>query len=150
VFFINKENFRFYIKVRTALNIQPTTINDELRAVFGDEAPSFRTVAIWAQWFREAREEIDDKQRPSRPVTETTPENIEQVRSIVSDDPYVTIEELQEQTGQSYGIVRRILSDHLKLRKVTARYIPKELTDFQRSERVQICKENLSSFEEGR
>ena len=42
---MNKENFRFYIKVRTALDIQPTIIHDELCTVFGDEDPSFRTVA---------------------------------------------------------------------------------------------------------
>lgn len=147
---MDKENFRFYIKVRTALNIQAVAIHDELRTVFGDDAPSFQTVARWAQWFREGREKIEDEERPGRPVTETTSENIEQVRNIVVDDPYVTIEELQEQTGLSYGTVHRILSDHLKLRKVTARYIPKQLTDSQRGERVRICKENLSRFEDGR
>jgi hypothetical protein len=46
---MNEENFRFYIKVRTALDIQPTIIRDELCTVFGDEAPSFRTVARWSQ-----------------------------------------------------------------------------------------------------
>jgi histone-lysine N-methyltransferase SETMAR len=131
MFLMDKENFRFYIKMRTALYIQATTIHAELRTIFGDEAPSFRTVARWAQWFREGREEIGDEERSGRPVNETTPENIEQVRSIVNDDPYVTIEELQEQIGLCYGTVHRILSDHLKLRKVTARYIPKQLTDSQ-------------------
>ncbi|CAF1652017.1 unnamed protein product, partial [Rotaria sp. Silwood1] len=39
--------------------------------------------------------------------------------------------------------------NHLNLRKITARYIPKDLTDFQRAERVRICKENLSKFQQG-
>ena len=146
---MNKENFRFYIKVRTALNVQATTIHDELSTVFGDEAPSYRTTARWAQWFREGREEIEDEERSGRPVTESTPENIEEIRSIVSDDPHTTIEKLQEHTDLSYGTVQRILSDHLELRKITARYIPKQLTDYQRSERVRICKESLSRFQEG-
>ncbi|CAF4991367.1 unnamed protein product, partial [Rotaria sp. Silwood1] len=51
--------------------------------VFGDEAPSYRTVARWAQWFREGREEIEDEERSGRPVTETTLDNIEEIRSIV-------------------------------------------------------------------
>ena len=54
---MNKENFRFYIKVRTSLDIQPTIIYDELYTVFGDEPPSFRTVARWSKWFREGRED---------------------------------------------------------------------------------------------
>ena len=84
---MNKENFRFYIKVRTALDIQPTIIHDELYTVFNDEAPSFRTVARWSQWFREGREEIEDQPRTGRPITETTSENIEQVQDIIDDDP---------------------------------------------------------------
>ena len=89
---MEKENFRFYIKVRTALNIRPTIIHDELRTVFGDEAPSFSIVARWSQWFRKGREEIEDEVRPGRSITETTSANIEQVRSINDYDPCITIE----------------------------------------------------------
>ncbi|CAF3783800.1 unnamed protein product [Rotaria sp. Silwood1] len=104
-----------HTSVRTALNIDVTTIHDELCTVFGDEAPSYRTITRWAQWFREGREEIEDEERSGRPVTECTLENIEKIRSIVSDDPHVTTAELQEHTGLSYGTVHRILSDHLEL-----------------------------------
>ncbi len=54
---------------------------------------------------------------------------------------------MQEQTGLSYGTTQRIISDHLQLTKITARYIPKHLTDFQRTKRVRVCKENLEKFE---
>ncbi|CAF3797853.1 unnamed protein product, partial [Rotaria sp. Silwood1] len=47
---------------RTALNIQPIAIHDELRTVFGDDAPSFRTVARCAQCFCEDREDIQDEE----------------------------------------------------------------------------------------
>ncbi|CAF4630581.1 unnamed protein product [Rotaria sp. Silwood2] len=146
---MNTENFRFYIKVRTAVNIEARTIHEELHMVFGDEAPSYRTVARWTQWFREGREEIEDEELSGRPVTETTLDNIEEILSIVNDDPHVTIAELQEHTRLSYGTVHRILSDHLELRKIIARYIPKQPTDYQRNERIRICKENLSRFTEG-
>ncbi|CAF2798145.1 unnamed protein product [Rotaria sp. Silwood2] len=146
---MNKENFRFYIKVRTALNIEPTVIHNELRAVFGDEAPALSTVAKWSKLFREGREHIEDEERPGRPITETTSENIEQIYSIINNDPYITIEELETQTNLSHGTIQRIISDHLNLRKIVARYIPKQLTDSQRAERVRICKENLAKFESG-
>ncbi|CAF1154736.1 unnamed protein product [Adineta ricciae] len=66
----------------------------------------------------------------------TTSENNERVHLIIDDDSHVTIEEIQEQTGLSYGTTQRIIKDHLHLTKITARYIPKELTDFQRNERM--------------
>ncbi|CAF3706274.1 unnamed protein product [Rotaria sordida] len=54
------------------------------------------TVERWCKRFREGHEELENKVRPGRPVTETTPENIEQVRPIIEDDPSVTKEEVDE------------------------------------------------------
>jgi histone-lysine N-methyltransferase SETMAR len=124
-------------------------IYDELYSVCGDQAPSYATVKRWAKWFHEGREEVEDEARPGRPVTETTSENNEQVRLLIDDDPHITIEEVQEQTGLSYGTVQRTITGHLNLKKVTARCIPKDLTDFQRAERVRICQQNLAKFQEG-
>ncbi|CAF4339270.1 unnamed protein product [Rotaria sp. Silwood2] len=146
---MDKENYRFYIKVCATLGISPTIIRDELTTVFGYEAPSCATVARWAQWFREGREEIEDEARPGRPVTETTDEHIEQICDAINDGPYVIIEELQENTGLSHETIHRIISDHLKLKKLTTRYIPKYLTASQRAERVRTYKENLAKFEQG-
>jgi hypothetical protein len=69
---MDKENFRFYIKVRTALNIQARIIYEELHSVFGDQAPGLRTVERWSQLFRQGREDIEDEARSGRPITETT------------------------------------------------------------------------------
>ncbi|CAF1689589.1 unnamed protein product, partial [Adineta ricciae] len=83
------------------------------------------------------------------PVTETTSENIGEVRLIIDDDPRVTIEEIQEEAGLSYSTTQRIITGHLGLTKVTARYIPKKLNEFQQNEHVRICKENLARFRNG-
>ena len=63
---------------------------------------------------------------------ETTPENIDQVRGLIDNDPYLTVDEIEEQTGLSHGTVQRIISDHLRLRKITPRYVPKHLTNSQK------------------
>ena len=42
-----------------------------------------------------------------------------------------------------------LIADHLNLRKMTAGYEPKRLTDFHRAERGRICQENLTKFESG-
>jgi hypothetical protein len=120
-----------------------------LYALHGDQVPCLRTVERWCKRFREGHDDLEDEARPGTPVTETTFENIEQVRLIIDDDPRVSIEEIQEQTGLSYGTTQRIIVDHLQLTKVTARYLSKQLADFQRRERVRICKENLARFSDG-
>jgi hypothetical protein len=90
------ENFRFYIKVRTALHIPARVIHDELNSVYGNEAPDLSTIERSSKLFRDGREEIEDQPRPGRPITETTTENIKQVRFLIDDDPYITIEDIQE------------------------------------------------------
>ena len=50
---MNKENFRSYIKVRTALKVEPKTIYDELYSVYTDQATSNSTVAKWSEWFHD-------------------------------------------------------------------------------------------------
>ncbi|CAF3901348.1 unnamed protein product, partial [Adineta steineri] len=60
---MNKEYFRFYIKVRTALYIEPIVIYNELSAVFGDEAPPLRTFQQWSKWFRNGRGDVEYEER---------------------------------------------------------------------------------------
>ena len=146
---MSTENIAFYMKMRTALNSEARTIYEELYAVYGGQAPCLRTVERWCKRFCEGQEELEDEPQPGRPVTETPSENIQQARLIIDDDPCVTIEEVQEQTGSSYGTTQRIITNHLQFTKVTTRYLPKELTDFQRNEPVRICRQNLATFRDG-
>ena len=67
---MNNENFFFYIKVRTALNMQPKFIDDELYSAFYDQDLSYNTVAKWSRYFRE------DIQDQARLVTENNNLNI--------------------------------------------------------------------------
>ncbi len=117
-----------------------------MHSVFGDQAPSYHTVTGWSRYFCEGREEIEDQPRPGRPVTETTFENIEEVRCLIDDDPHLKINEIQVETRMSRGTIERIISDHLKLKKTTASWVPNLLTDKQRADRVRICQENLAKF----
>ncbi len=135
--------------MRTALHIEPIDIHNELCSVFGDQVPTLRTIERWSKSFREGREEVEDEPRSGRPITETISANIVKVQNLIHDDPYSTIDEIRVQTGLSHGTIERIISDHLKLKKITARYVPHRLTDFQRAERVRICQENLAKFAQG-
>ncbi len=53
---MKKENFCFYIKVRTVLNIPPRTIHKELHLAHDDQTSSLKTVERWSKWFREGRD----------------------------------------------------------------------------------------------
>jgi hypothetical protein len=51
-------------------------------------------VERWSKLLCESREELEDKLRSGRVVTEITPENVQRIRFRIEDDADLTIEEL--------------------------------------------------------
>lgn len=146
---MQKEHLRFYIQTRTLLEVNPTDIHGELVRAHGSDVLSYSMVQQWSKKTNDGIMEIEDKPRSGRPVTALTEENIEEVSRVIEEDPHATYDDIQEETGLSRGTIQTIIHDHLKLRKVTSRWVPHELTAKQKEERVRICTENLKRFREG-
>lgn len=91
---------------------------------FGDEYSSYRAVARWAQSSREGREEIKDATPSGRSVTQMADENSGQTPDTIDNGSHVTIEEFQENTNRSHGIIHKIISHYMSLKKIIAPYIP--------------------------
>lgn len=121
---MNNEYNRYYIRIRTILGIAPKAIHEELATALGPDAPAYRTVAKWAERFREERENVNDDPRSGRPVSEVTDKNIELVRQVIINDPHSTYDDIIAETFLSHGTIERIIHDHLKMRKVTSRWVP--------------------------
>lgn len=143
---MDNELNRYYIKIRTILEIDPKTIHEELVTALGPSAPSYTTVTGWAKRFREGREDVNDDPRSGRLVSELTDENIELVRQVISNDPHSTYDEIIAETLLSFGTIERIIHDCLKLRKLTSRWVSHQLTDEQKQQRVKLCRGNLAKF----
>ena len=146
---MDNEYNRYYIKIRTILGINPKTIHEELATALGPKAPSYPTVVMWARRFREGREDVNDDPRFGRPVSELTDENIELVREVINNDPNSTYDDFIAETFLSHGTIERIIHDCLKMKKITSRWVPHQLTDEQKQERVKLCRENLPKFNDG-
>ena len=56
------------------------------------------------------------------------------------------MEEIAQTLGISHGSVSAILHDSLSMRKLTARWIPKSLSDQQMSTRASVCSALLKHF----
>ena len=102
---MNNEYNRYYIRIRTILGIAPMTIHEELPTALGPDAPAYRTVAKWAERFREGREDVNDDLRSGRPVSELTDENIELVRQVITNDPHSTYDDIIAETFLSHGTI---------------------------------------------
>jgi histone-lysine N-methyltransferase SETMAR len=140
---------RSYIKTRSLLGLTTKEIHGELTTAYGPDVVSYSTVALWVRRFSSGRESFEDDPRVGRPITTVTQENIDAVQELVRDDPHISIDYIADALQISHGSVFSIMKQHLKLRKVSSRWVPHELTPAQRRLRVEICVENLQKLESG-
>ena len=89
-------------------------------------------------WFKESREDVNDDARPGCPNTSTTDKNIEAVKKIILDNRRITIREVADDVGTSFGSSQAILKDVLGMKHMAAKIVPK-LQNFKRSKSIKIC-----------
>ena len=89
---------------------------------------------------------LEDEARSGRPLDATDEEMCKKVRDLVYSDRRIQVEEIAQALGISHGSVSTILHDHLGMRKLTARFIPKSLSDEQMATRASVCSALLKHF----
>ena len=143
---MDNEYNRYHIKIRAIFGINQKTIHEEFATALGPKPPSYPTVAEQAKRFREGREDVNGDPRFGRPVSELTHENIELVREIINNDSHSTYDDIIAETSLSHDTIARIIHDCLKMQKITSRWVPHQLTDEQKQERVKLCRANLAKI----
>jgi histone-lysine N-methyltransferase SETMAR len=134
------------IKFEALLDKKPPEIHQLLHQVLGDLCPSIQTVRHWYQDFSHGRESVDDLQRSGRPVSVNTNENVEKVRELLAEDRRVSVEQVADHLGVSFGTAHHILTVELGKKKVAAKWVPHILSEEQQEMRVQICRLHLRRF----
>jgi len=122
---------------------------DRLFSAFGDEAPSLATVRRWFAEFKRGRCSLSDEYREGRPSTAVTPENIDNVRTMIKADRHVTYCEIRASLGIGMSQIHSILHDNLAVKKLCSRWIPHNLTKAQKDARVAWSKATLKRFNGG-
>lgn len=111
-----------------------------LKTAYKDDAMGKTQVYEWFARFKNGDMSIDDKPRSGRPSTARIDENVEKIRELVLTDRRQTIDQLSESSGLSWSSVQRILTKDLGMKRVTAKFVPRALTDNQKEHRVETCR----------
>ncbi|GFW99567.1 histone-lysine N-methyltransferase SETMAR [Trichonephila clavipes] len=123
-----------------------TQIEDELDGVYGDSAPSFTTVKLWAAEFKRGNKSLGDNECSGRPNTESTKENIAKVHQMLLDDHRIKVREIEEAVNISKERVCYILNQHFGMRKLSTRWVPCLLTLDQKHVRMSFSNALLAQF----
>ena len=108
-------------KVFRSESLNATEISKELESIYKDDASSYRAIAKRVAEFKEPERTFEDSPRASRPSIITTGQNIEAVGRIVMHDRQISVRRLAYELTMPTTTVYEIVSNHLGMKKVSAR-----------------------------
>ncbi len=143
-----REEQRTVIKFLVVEGATPIDIWQCLQNVFGETALGKTQVRMWCRRFKEGdgHEPVTDLPQTGRPRTAIVKRTIDCVQQELDQDCRVSVRRIVENTGFSQGTVHRILKDHLHVRCLSCKFVPKILTTEQRHQRVTMCQQNLANL----
>ena len=141
-----KDEIRAYIKARSKLGRSLKKLMTEISTAFGPSCVSYDTVRRWKKKFESGVESIKNAPKSGRPKSASRKEIVSKIKEIIEEDARFTVRDIARKAGISLSTVHLILKKHLKVRKISARWVPHLLTDEQKRQRVKVAKKLLQMF----
>jgi AraC-like DNA-binding protein len=135
---------RVCIKFCQKLGKTVTETYEMLQQAFEETAFSRSKTLERCSRFENGRKSIDDDPHTGRPSTARTNETADRVNA---GNRSLTIREIADELNLSFGTCQAILTQDLGMRRVSAKLIPRLLTQDQTERRVIACRELLQRAE---
>lgn len=142
----NSDKIRAYILTRYKLGYNGNEIYKEICDAYGHNEVSYMTVTRWIRKFKTGQESIENAPKSGRKRSVITKQNIIKVKDIIEKDARYTVRDIARMVGISIGSAFTILKKTLKVRRLSARWIPHLLTDEQKQQRVKTARELLKLY----
>ncbi|XP_029651438.1 protein GVQW3-like [Octopus sinensis] len=101
---------------------------DEIKEVYGDDAPSYDVIKHWNRQFKCGRTSVETAAIHGRQHPATDVNTIHKMVVATLEDHRITIRQLAQEVKISVGSVGKIIYDHLNMRKLSVRWILRMLT----------------------
>lgn len=140
--------FRFYVYTEFKCGTKLRDILHKLNVTWRDKSPGQSTIYRWLQEFRnETRNSFHDRAKSGRPSS-ISEKLIQHVKDLIEENPRQTISEICRKLETRYELTRGILKDHLRMTKVCSVWVPYNLTQKNKTDRVLCCQSLLQLFDE--
>ena len=104
----------------------------------------------WYKAFSEGRESFKDEPRSGRPSTSKSDNNVEIVRALVRSDRRLTVQMIASELNLNHTTVHQILTEELAMKKLCAKFVPKNLTIEQKDNLKDVCLHLLERIQRDR
>lgn len=142
-----KQEMRAVIRFLGSEGEIPVNIHRRMLSKYGDACLSLQQVYEWHRKFKCGLTNLSDGARSGRPKYAETPEKIAEIEQVLYEDRRITIDDIASKTMLSHGSVHYIVHDVLKYRKLSARWVPRQLTHEMKVCRVDVCQMLLDRYE---
>lgn len=146
---LQREHFRAMIFYDFKSGLNQEQCLERLSTAFPDSSPSRSTIFSWYAEFKRGRNSLKDEERSGRPSTAVTDENIVRVRNLVHEDRRISYYSIQQSLHIGSAAVNKILHEHLGVRKLVSRWVPKLLSNEQKNVRVEWCQKMIADYQNG-
>ena len=104
----------------------------EISTAYEHSCVSYDTVRRCKKKFESGVESIKNAPQSGRPKSVSRQEIVSKRKEIIKGDARFTVRDSARKVGISLSTVHTILKKHLKVRKISARWVPHLLTDEQK------------------
>ena len=139
-------DFRFYVLTQFKLGKTVSMIHNDLVAVHGDTSPCKRTIQGWIQNILSGDFSLKKTPPPGRPISNDSRRNADAVKSLVDQYSNLSCAEIASELSLSKSTVHWILTNILMYRNVYAIWVPSELNDSHKIQRINCCNAILDMF----
>jgi len=140
----SKSNSRFYAYVEWKNGTTAAETYRKLFNAFPDDCPTERTIRNWFSDFTSGKRlSLDDHPRSGRPSATTTDDLIEKVRNIIEQDERMSLRHISEMLDVNKESIRTILHENLNRKKILSIWVPYQLTDDHKRQRIESSRNFL-------
>jgi transposase len=118
-----------------------TETHEMVVRVYGDAAVSRKAVYKWRERFRGGAESAEGGQRSGRPSTSTIDENVSKINEMIRENRKLTIRQISNALNISFASMQLVLTKNLNIRRVSAKFAPRFLSQEQKELRLSISLE---------
>ena len=118
-----------------------------MKMQYGDACLSLQQVYDWDKKFKNGVSSVADAVRSGQTHTADTPEMVAGVVRVLRENCRITLDEVVFELNTSRGSADHIIHNVLGFRKVSARWVPRQLTPELKDRRVDACEEILQRYE---